>query len=164
MFPNIYSAASEKYVHLASINQIISQMKMMLFLLLSVFTTTSTPSSDPLADALETATAFVQLVDDNDAKGLAKILHPEMMQFAKIGDDLHPFKTADFIQMVADKKLGGQARTITVQQVQLVRDNTVNVVLHAVSKEYDFMYQIALAKSNEQWQVVGVLSDIKPVQ
>lgn len=139
-------------------------MKTMLFLFFTVFGSLSMSAEDPLAGAVETATAFIQLVDDNEAEALTKILHPEMIQFAKIGGKLHPFKAADFIQMVADKKLGGKTREITIHTVQLVRDGTVNIVLQAVSEEYDFMYQIALAKASDQWQVVGVMSDIKPAQ
>lgn len=133
-------------------------------MMLSVFAPLALPTNAILTDAVKTATAFIELVDDNDSEELAEILHPEMVQFAKIGDQLHPFKATDFIQMVAEKKLGGTPRQITVHSVQLVRDDTVNVVLQAVSTEYDFMYQIALAKVDDKWLVVGVMSDIKPAQ
>lgn len=121
-------------------------------------------TADPLVGATQTAEAFVKLVDVNDAEALGKILHPEMVQFAKIGDKIMPFKAADFIQMVSDKKLGGSPRAITLQSVELVRGGTANVILHAVSEEYDFMYQIALAQDQDNWLVVGVMSDIQPVK
>jgi hypothetical protein len=49
-----------------------------------------------------------------------------MMQFAKIGDKLMPFKGSDFIKMVADKKLGGSPREISVKNAQVIRGETVD--------------------------------------
>ena len=122
------------------------------------------PNEGALKDAIKTANEFVSFVDENNAVALEKILHPQMMQFAKIGDKLMPFKGSDFIKMVADKKLGGHPRTINLKSVQSIRGETVDVLLQAVSEEYDFMYQISLAKESGDWLVVTVLSDIKPVK
>lgn len=139
-------------------------MKSIVFLSLSLMAALSpTHPEESLADATQTARDFVTLVDDNDATGLEKILHPDMMQFAKIGEKLMPFKGSDFVQLVADKKLGGTPRDITVKSVQLIRGEAVDVMLRAVSHEYDFMYQISLAKEGGKWLVVTVLSDIQPV-
>lgn len=139
-------------------------MKMMLLILMSMITSVPATADDPLADAAQTAEAFVKLVDDSNAEELAKILHPDMMQYAKLGEKIMPFKAADFVQMVADKKLGGTPREVSLENVQLIRGNTADVVLHAVSAEYDFMYQISLIKDTDQWLIVSVMSDIRPAK
>lgn len=132
--------------------------------ILTIMTAYYGPNDNTLSEALKTAKEFVTFVDVNDATNLEKILHPEMMQFAKIGDKLMPFKGKDFIKMVADKKLGGSPREITVKSVQVIREGAVDIHLRAVSKEYDFMYQISLAQEAGKWIVVTVLSEIKPVK
>lgn len=139
-------------------------MKMILMFMMSVMATYWMPNDEALADAIKTAKDFVVFVDENDATSLEKIVHTEMMQFAKIGDKLMPFKGSDFVKMVADKKLGGTPREITLKSVRLIRGETVDVVLQAVSHEYDFMYQISLAKESGKWLIVTVLSDIKPIK
>jgi hypothetical protein len=139
-------------------------MKMMLMIVMSVVSAYSLPNDKGLASAVETAKQFVTLVDENDAGSLEKVLHADMMQFAKIGDKLMPFKRNDFIKMVADKKLGGTPRAITLKSAQVIRGETADVKLQAVSSEYDFMYQISLAKESGKWIIVTVLSDIKPVK
>ncbi len=139
-------------------------MKMILLVMMSIMANYNTPNEKAFTDAVQTAKDFIKFVDESDAASLETILHAEMMQFAKIGDKLMPFKGGDFIQMVADKKLGGTPREITLKSVQSIRGETVDVILQAVSHEYDFMYQISLAKSSGKWLVVTVLSDIKPVK
>ncbi|MEM6398378.1 MAG: nuclear transport factor 2 family protein [Bacteroidota bacterium] len=139
-------------------------MKVMFFMFMSMIASAYGTSDDPLAGATQTAEAFVKLVDDNNAEELAKILHPDMMQYARLGEKIMPFKAADFVQMVAEKKLGGTPRSISLASVQLVRGDTADVVLQAVSSEYDFMYQISLIKDGEQWLIVSVMSDIRPVK
>ncbi|MEM9674604.1 MAG: hypothetical protein ACFB15_24830 [Cyclobacteriaceae bacterium] len=139
-------------------------MKMMLMVLVAMMTSYKVPNEKAPKDAVEAAKDFVKFVDENDATSLEQVLHPEMMQFAKIGDKLMPFKGRDFVKMVADKKLGGTPREISVKNAQVIRGETVDVKLQAVSHEYDFMYQISLAKEAEKWLVVTVLSDIKPIK
>lgn len=138
-------------------------MKTMLLVLVALMTGFTAPLEKAPSEATQTAKDFVKFVDENDASRLAQILHPEMMQFAKIGDELMPFKASDFVKMVADKKLGGTPREISMKNAQVIRGETVDVTLQAVSQEYDFMYQISLAKEAGKWLVVTVLSDIKPV-
>ena len=132
----------------------------MIFIMISC----SAPKEKVPVEVIEVAKSFVTLVDKNDAIGLEKILHPKMMQFAKIGDKLMPFTGTDFVKMVADKKLGGTPREIMMKKAQMIRGETMDIILQAVSHEYDFMYQISLAKESGKWVIVTVLSDIKPVK
>ena len=106
------------------------------------------------------AEQFIQLVDKNDGEALKELLHPQLVQYVQLGEDLIPFKAEDFIQMVADKKLGGVERKITHKSANIVRGKTANVVVNAVSDEYDFMYQLAMVKSSDSWVIVGILVDI----
>ena len=120
------------------------------------------PNSDELA-LKATAEAFVKVVDENDAEALKGLLHPDMIQYAQLGEQLIPFKASDFIQMVADKKLGGIPRKVTHLSARVVRGSTALVVTNAVSSEYDFMYQLSMAKTADGWVIVGILSDIKKI-
>jgi len=163
VFPTSIKSPS-KLTHILPHESKHSIMKTILFLTVSLLTSISFPTEEPLTEAIKTAEAFVQLVDVNDAAGLQKILHPEMMQFAKIGDKLMPMNGSDFVSMVADKKLGGHPRAITLKNVQLVRGETIDIILQAVSEEYDFMYQVAMAKEADQWLILTVLTDIKPLK
>lgn len=107
------------------------------------------------------AEQFVEVVDKNDAASLRGLLHPDMIQYTYLGDKLIPFKGTDFAQMVADKKLGGVPRKVIHKSAKIIRDNTALVVMNAVSSEYDFMYQLSLAKVANQWTIVGILVDVK---
>lgn len=121
------------------------------------------PESDidaSIAEIRAVAEQFVEVVDKSDAETLRSLLHPDMIQYTNLGDRLIPFKGADFAQMVADKKLGGVSRKITHKSAKIIRGNTAFVVLNAVSNEYDFMYQLSLAKVADKWVIVGILVDV----
>lgn len=106
------------------------------------------------------AEKFVKLVDENDAEALKLILHPQMIQYTQLGDKLIPFKGADFIEMVAAKKLGGVPRKVTHLSAQVIRGKTALVITNAVSSEYDFMYQLSMVNTPDGWMIVGILTDI----
>ncbi len=113
-----------------------------------------------VAEIKAVAEQFVQVVDNNDAETLQSLLHPDMIQYTAFGDRLIPFKGSDFTQMVADKKLGGVPRQVTHKSAEIIRGNTALVVLNAVSSEFDFMYQLSMAKVADKWVIVGILVDV----
>ena len=117
-------------------------------------------AADPIDGMKNVAAQFVKLVDKNDADQLKKLLHPNMVQHVQMGGKLIPFNGSDFIQMVADKKLGGKPRKIEFHSANVLRGQTGQVILRAVSDEYDFMYQLAMAKDGDNWIITGVLVDI----
>ena len=121
-------------------------------------------NEDPISGALETAMNFISLVDDNQAEALQEILHPQMIQFAKVGDKLMPFSGTDFVQLVKDKKLGGHPRSTELKSIQMIREGMVDVQLQAVSDEHDFWYQISLAQEGDQWLILTVVTNIKAVE
>jgi len=91
-------------------------------------------------------------------------LEPSSLQYVLIGGKFNTFTAEQYIKMVADKKLGGKPRTINYQHAEFLGDNLAVVVLQAVSSEYDFLYQLSMARSNSgKWEIVGVTTEIKGV-
>ncbi len=123
----------------------------------------SSYASNDIDEIKQVAEKFVKFVDNNEADKLSEILLPEMIQYAYLGGNLIPFKASDFVQMVRDKKLGGTPRKISIKQAEIVRGNTAFVIVSAVSNEYDFKYQLSVAKKDGKWVIVGILSDIVKV-
>ena len=117
-------------------------------------------ASDDLNGAKKVAEKFIQLVDKNQAEELKAIMHPDMLQYTNLDGKLIPFKGTDFIQMVADKKLGGEPRKISHKSADVIRGSSAYVIVNAVSAEYDFMYHLSMAKQEENWVIVGILVDI----
>ena len=107
------------------------------------------------------AEEFIKVVDNNDADALAKILHPEMIQFVRLDGNIIPFKAADYIKMVGDKKLGGVPRKVTHKYAEVLRGESADVVITAKSSEYDFLYQLSMMKGEHGWVIVGILADIE---
>ena len=130
----------------------------------SVLAFAKKPNDSDKDDLRKVAEQFVKVVDENNGAELQKLLHPEMLQYVQLGDKLIPFKTPDYIQMVSDKKIGGKPRKVTHKSASILRGNTANVILNAVSDEYDFMYQLSMVKSSGEWIIVGILADIKKVE
>ncbi len=126
----------------------------------SLFSGANSTANNELKAVKNLAEKFVQLIDKNDADQLKTIMHPDMLQYTVLDGKLIPFKGTDFIQMVADKKLGGKPRKITHKLAEVIRGDVAYVVLNAVSSEYDFMYQLSIAKQNGNWIIVGILVDI----
>ncbi len=118
---------------------------------------------DKTDDIKSVAEQWVKTVDANDGEGLKALLHDQMVQYTMLGEQLIPSTGTDFAKMVADKKLGGVPRKITIKSANVLRGNTAEVVLQAVSSEYDFMYQISLVKQEGKWLIVAVLTDIVKV-
>lgn len=141
------------------------KLNVMIFALALSFhgTTVFANDTDPIDQLKKVAVDFIKVVDENSAETLKQLLHPEMIQYVKMNGKLIPFKAADFIQMVADKKLGGTPRTIELHSANILRGQTGEVRLRAKSDEYDFMYQVSLANDGEKWIIVGILVDILAV-
>ena len=119
--------------------------------------------NDPIDELKKVAIQFVQVVDDNDSEQLKKLLHSDMVQYVQMGPKLIPFKANDFIQMVADKKIGGHPRKISFHAAEMHRGQAGSIQVQAVSDEYDFMYHLNFAKSADKWIIVGIVVDIVEV-
>ena len=121
-------------------------------------------SSSTESEIRKTAEKFIRVVDDNDNMALEKMLHPQLVQYVYLNGKLIPFKAQDFVQMVNKKEIGGTPRNITFKSSEIVRGYTASVIVQAVSREYDFMYQLSMAKSAGEWIIVGILVDIVPAE
>lgn len=119
--------------------------------------------NDPIQEMKEVARQFVKVVDENDAVQLNKLLHPDLVQYVRLGEQLIPFKAPDFIQMVADKKLGGKPRTIEFHSAEMLRGEFGEIKMRAVSDEYDFVYLITIAKQEDKWMIINIIADILEV-
>ncbi|MEM9389968.1 MAG: nuclear transport factor 2 family protein [Bacteroidota bacterium] len=128
--------------------------------IITCFFTAPGYSSDDLKEAKKVAEKFIQHVDKNQAEELKAVMHPDMLQYTNLGGKLIPFKGTDFIQMIADKKLGGKARKISHKSADVIRGGLAYVIVNAVSHEYDFMYHLSMAKNDGKWVIVGIVADI----
>ncbi|MEM1134858.1 MAG: nuclear transport factor 2 family protein [Bacteroidota bacterium] len=140
-------------------NLIIAFLSLMFFSLRSY----AHNEADPIKEVKKVAEAFIKVVDKHNASELKALLHPNMVQFVRMGEKLIPMTADAYIQMTVDKKIGGIPRKITHKSANIIRGETADVVLKAVSEEYDFMYQLSLAKNGNDWVIVGILVDILKV-
>lgn len=136
-------------------------MKTKHYLLITLTALTFTLRAGDTEDLKQVAQKFVTYIDQNEAEKLRALLHPELKQFVALNGQIIPFKANDFVQMIADKKIGGVPRKVTFKSVEIVRDNTADVILNAVSEEYDFMYQLSLMKQDAKWIIVNITADIQ---
>lgn len=110
------------------------------------------------------AAQFVKGADVNDGKLLEDVLEPKSFQYVLVGGKLNMFSAQDYIRMVNERQLGGKPRKITYRHAEFLGNNLAVVVLNAVSEEYDFLYQLSMAKlANGEWEIVGVTAEINGV-
>ncbi|WP_435623537.1 nuclear transport factor 2 family protein [Flagellimonas sp.] len=110
------------------------------------------------------AAQFIKGADVNDGRLLEDVLEPKSLQYVLIGGKLSTFSAQDYIKMVNEKKLGGKPRKITYRHAEFLGNNLAVVVLNAVSEEYDFLYQLSMAKSAKgKWEIVGITAEINGV-
>lgn len=132
--------------------------------LLVLFTFASVNAQDAKTNIKKVAATFVKGADAQDPDLLTAVMEPNALQYVLIGGKFNTFSTAQYIAMVKEKKLGGKPRKITYKHAELLSDHLAVVVLNAVSIEYDFLYQLSMAKSAAgKWEIVGITAEIKGV-
>ena len=139
--------------------------KVLIFLSMGLFVMKSTPKDGPdsVADMRMAAEQFVKVVDEQSAEPLTSLLHPDLVHYVQLGDQLLTFGAADYIKMVADKKVGGKPRKMNILSISKGRNGMGEVKLHAVSETYDFMYYLTMVQQNDQWVIIGIVADIHEV-
>lgn len=121
-------------------------------------------AQDSKVNIKKVAAQFVKGADVQNPEMLKNVLEENSLQYVLIGGKFNTFSAEQYIKMVAEKQLGGKPRKITYKHAEFLGDNLAVVVLNAVSSEYDFLYQLSLAKSNSgKWEIVGVTTEIKGV-
>lgn len=112
----------------------------------------------------EVAAQFVKGADLQKGALLEQVLEPKSLQYVLIGGKFNTFTAEQYIAMVNKKELGGKPRKITYRHAEFLGRNLAIVVLNAVSSEYDFLYQLSLARSESgKWEIVGVTTEINGV-
>ena len=141
---------------------LVKKVSLILFAMALVY---QTANAQDAKKAIKTIAAqFVKGADKQDAALLEDVLEPSSLQYVLIGGKFNTFTAEQYIKMVADKKLGGKPRRINYQHAEFLGDNLAVVVLQAISSEYDFLYQLSMARSNSgKWEIVGVTTEIKGV-
>ena len=130
---------------------------------LMLFTAT-TEAQNTKDELKKMAKMFVEGADVQDPEMLEQVLEPSSLQYVAMGGKLVTFPADQYIAMIKDKKLGGKPRKITYKDVKTIGDKLGMVVLNAVSEEYDFLYQLSLAKTAEgNWVIVGITAEINGV-
>jgi len=134
---------------------------LMTILIISVMTVTNACAEKPEDVLKKLATTFIEGADAQKGSMLQEVLHPQGQQFVKLGGKLSIITAEQYIQLIDGKKLGGTPRKITFGKVQLLTDNLGLVDLSAVSSEYNFKYQLSLAKNEAgEWTIVNIMADI----
>jgi Putative lumazine-binding len=111
----------------------------------------------------EVVRAFSALGDKQDAAGLDKILHPQyraVVHRALGSADLSLMDKILYLQLMRDKKIGGDTREVHLLQVDVV-NNIASVRAVFQGKAFRFTTYISLVKlENGEWQIVGDMPDI----
>ncbi len=123
----------------------------------------SAQSGQDLTKIGDAVRAFAAFGDKQDAAGLDKILHPQyraVVHRAFGSTDLSLMDKALYLQLMRDKKIGGDTREVHLLQVDVV-NNIANVRAIFQGKALLFNTYISLVKlENGDWQVVGDMPDI----
>ncbi len=131
------------------------------FLLCTVFTGVMFGQSAK-DDIKKVAAQFIEGADLQKGDMLEQVLEPNSQQYVVMKGKFSTFSAKQYVEMVNAKKLGGKPRKITYRHAEVLGDNIAVVVLNAVSSEYNFLYQLSLAKADDnKWQIVGITGDIK---
>ncbi|MEO1257208.1 MAG: nuclear transport factor 2 family protein [Bacteroidota bacterium] len=109
---------------------------------------------------------FARFGDQQNADGLDGILHPEYRAVVNRlfgSPEASLMNKATYLQLVRDKKIGGDERQVFLLSVDVVNNNaSVKAIFEG--KQLRFTTFISLIKSEEgKWLVVGDMPDIEEV-
>ncbi len=119
--------------------------------------------SQDLTKIGETVRAFSLSGDQQDVGRLDALLHPQfraVVHRAMGSADLSLMDKATYLQLMRDKKIGGDNREVHILQVD-VMNNVAQVRAIFQGKVLRFNTYISLVKlENGNWQIVGDMPDI----
>lgn len=123
-------------------------------------------NSTDLNSISEAVHAFAQAGDQQDAARLDKILHPQyraVVNRAFGSADLSLIDKTTYLQLIRDKKVGGDTREVHLVQIDVV-NNIATVKAIFQGKELRFTTYVSLVKlADGSWQLVGDMPDIAKV-
>jgi len=140
-------------------------MFLLSMILAGIFPATAQNATD-LAKIEAVVTTFSNAGDLQDALKLDKILHPQfraVVNRAFGSSDLSLMDKAIYLQLMKDKKIGGDKREVFLLQTDIGKNiATVKAILQG--RELRFTTFISLVKlENGEWQIVGDFPEIEKV-
>ncbi len=134
----------------------------LILMLLASFISQAQSTSD--LDKIQAAVvSFAQAADQQDAARLDLLLHPQYRAVVHRvfgGKELSLMDKATYLQLIRDKKIGGDTRKVTLLQTDVV-NNIAQVRAVFEGKELRFTTYVSLVKlESGEWQVVGDMPDI----
>ncbi len=144
-------------------------MKNALFTIIMLMATQLTgfaQTSQDLTKINEAVRAFSSAGDRHDVASLEQILHPQFRAVVNRAFGSSEVQLMDktlYLQLMHDKKIGGDTREVYLLQVDVV-NNIATVKALFQGKALRFNTYISLVKlENGDWQIVGDLPDIAKV-
>jgi hypothetical protein len=123
-------------------------------------------SSEDLTKISEAVNTFAMAADQQNADRLDKILHPQYRAVVHRlfgGTDVSLMDKALYLQLIRDKKIGGDKRTVHLIDVDVV-NNIATVKALFQGKELKFTTFVSLLKLPDgTWQIVGDMPNIEKV-
>lgn len=123
-------------------------------------------NSTDLSNIDEAVRAFARGSDQQDAAGLDKVLHPQfraVVNRAFGSADVSLMDKAAYLQLIRDKKIGGDTRDVHLVQTDIT-NNIATVKAIFQGKLLRFTTFVSLVKLPDgTWQVVGDMPDIEKV-
>ena len=112
----------------------------------------------------ETIQAYSLAGDQRDIARLDTILHPQyrsLVHRALGGADLNVMDKVSYLQLMADKKIGGDTRKLHILHVD-VNGNVAQVKVILQGSVLKFTTYISLVKmTDDNWQIVGDMPQIE---
>lgn len=109
---------------------------------------------------------FARLGDQQDAKALDQLLHPQFRAVVNRlfgAEEVSLMDKAAYLQLIKDKKIGGDKRGVYILSVDVVNNNAT-VKARFEGKALRFTTFLSLVKNTDGgWQVIGDMPDIEKV-
>ncbi len=128
--------------------------------------TTQAQQTDDLAKIEAVVRAFSTAGDQQDATRLDKILHPQYRAIVNRlfgSPDLSLMDKTLYLQLIADKKIGGDTREVFMLQID-IEGNTAFVKAILKGKVLRFTTFVSLVKLPDgTWQIISDMPEIEKV-
>lgn len=133
------------------------------FFMLSLLALITTPINSDKQKVKNVATQFAQFADQQDVIAMASILNEQYHTYLNRLMGSTQVKVLDkttYLQMLKDKKLGGDDRKITIESMD-INGNNASVKIRMEGKKLNFDTYLLLAKSESgDWQIVVDMPNI----
>jgi hypothetical protein len=118
--------------------------------------------SDPYASVLAVVTAFATASPTRDVAALEACLAPSAVQHVRFGAEWSPMPTATYLQLMRERKIGGEPVTVEVHGVAWF-DGVATVHATRSTPSYRFEDVLTLTQTGDAWRIVGATVVVEPV-